>query len=111
MRKAICIISNVILSSLYLSTSWMISLAAWFYLIAVNWDWSSMQVLWVIGTALIALTPLFCIVGIIVSVVKWSRERYLGAFLWQFLPFGTMGISIPFFLAPVWLEALVDILL
>ena len=108
MRKTLCIISNILLSSLYISTSWMVSAAALFYLVAIGWDWTSpAQALWAIATALIALTPIFCIVGIVVSIVKWSRERYLGAFLWQFLPFATCTLSIPLFLLPVWIEALV----
>lgn len=110
MRKTICVISNILLSCLYASTSWMISAAAIFYLVAIGWDLSSpAQVLWVVAISLIALTPIFCILGIIISIVKWSRKRYLGAFLWQFLPFGTCMLSIPLFLLPVWLEALVGL--
>ena len=89
----------------------MISAAALFYLVAIGWDWSSpAQIVWVAATALIALTPLFCILGMIVSIVKWSRERYLGAFLWQFLPLGTIGVSIVLFLIPPYLGFLFGIL-
>lgn len=110
MRKVLCIISNIILSYFYLSTSWMVSAAALFYLVAIGWDWSSpAQIVWVVATALIVLTPLFCILGIIISIVKWSRERYLGAFFWQFLPFGTISLSVVLFLVPVWIEALMGI--
>ena len=104
MRKAICIISNILLSYFYISTSWMISAAALFYLLALNWQASVAEAFWFVGTALIAATPIFCILGIILSIVKWSRERYLGAFLVQFLPFGTIGLSVPLFLIPVWLQ-------
>ena len=105
MKKTICIIGNILLSSLYLSTSWMVSAAALFYLIAIGWDWTSpAQIVWVAATALIALTPIFCILGIILSIVKWAKERYLGAFLVQFLPFGTLGFSVLLFLVPVWIS-------
>ena len=105
MKKAICIISNVLLSGFYISTSWMVSAAALFYLVALGWDWtSSAQIIWAVATALIVLTPLFCLLGIIISIVKWSRERYFGAFLVQFLPFATMGISVLLFMIPVWLQ-------
>ena len=108
MKKAVCIISNVILSYFYISTSWMVSTAALFYLVAIGWDWTSLaQILWVVATALIALTPVFCILGIILSIIQWVREHYLRAFLIQFLPFGTMGVSVLLFLLPVWVSNLV----
>ena len=107
MKKVICIISNSILSYFYLSTSWMVSAAALFYLVAIGWDWSSpMQVLWVIATAVIVLTPIYCILGIVLSVMQWRKGRFLSAFLVQFLPFGTIGVSAVLFLVPVWIEAL-----
>ena len=107
MKKVICIISNSILSYFYLSTSWMVSVAALFYLVAIGWDWSSpMQLLWVIATAVIVLTPIYCILGIVLSVMQWRKGRFLSAFLVQFLPFGTIGVSAVLFLVPVWLENL-----
>ena len=105
MKKAICIISNVILSGFYISTSWMVSAAALFYLVALGWDWTSLaQIIWIIATTLIAATPIFCLLGIIISIVKWVRERYLGAFLVQFLPFGTIGVSLLLLMLPIWLQ-------
>ena len=105
MKKAICIISNVLVSGLYMSTSWMVSAAALFYLVALGWDWtSSAQIIWIIATILIAATPIFCLLGIIISIVKWVRERYLGAFLVQFLPFATIGVSLLLLMIPVWLQ-------
>ncbi len=107
MKKALCIISNIILSYFYISTSWMVSAAALFYLIGIGWDWSSpAQVLWIVATFVIALTPIYCILGIILSVKQWLKKRYLSAFLWQFLPCGTIGVSVVLFLVPVWIEAL-----
>lgn len=102
MKKAICIISNIILSYFYISTSWMISAAALFYITALNWQASVVEAFWFVGTALIAATPIFCILGIVLSVIKWRKERYLSAFLVQFLPFGTLALSIPLFLLPIW---------
>ena len=105
MRKAICIISNILLSSLYISTSWMVSAAALFYLVAVGWDMTSfVHVCWMLGCGIIALTPIFCILGIVFSVLSWRKEHYLGAFLVQLLPFGTFGVSILFFLVPIYLS-------
>ena len=107
MRKTICIISNILLSSLYISTSWMVSAAALFYLVAIGWNLSSVpQLLWVVGIGLIALTPVFCILGIVLSAIQCAKEHYAASFLVQFLPFVTIGVSIVLFLAPVWVEAL-----
>ncbi|MBR5119442.1 MAG: hypothetical protein IKV02_00460 [Clostridia bacterium] len=103
MRKTICIISNIVLSYFYVSTSWMLSLAALFYMTALNWQNSTVEALWFVGLCIIALTPIFCILGIVISIVKWVKERYLGAFLVQFLPFGTLALSVLFFIVPVWI--------
>ena len=102
MRKAICIISNILLSYFYISTSWMVSAAALFYMAALDLQNPTVEVLWFVGLCIIALTPIFCILGIIISIVKWIKERHLCAFLIQFLPFGTLAISVPLFLIPIW---------
>lgn len=104
MKKAICIISNIILSYFYISTSWMISAAALFYITALNWQASVVEMFWTVALGIIILTPIFCILGIVLSIVKWIKEHYVRAFLWQFLPFGTMGISVLLFLVPVWFQ-------
>ena len=103
MKKAICIISNILLANLYISTSWMVSAAALFYMAALDLQNSTVEVLWFVGLCIIALTPIFCILGIVISIVKWVKERYLGAFLVQFLPFGTLALSVLFFIVPVWI--------
>ena len=102
MKKAICIISNILLSYFYISTSWMVSAAALFYMAALDLQNPTVEVLWFVGLCIIALTPIFCILGIIISIVKWIKERHLCAFLIQFLPFGTLAISVPLFLIPIW---------
>lgn len=104
MKKALCIISNIFLSYFYISTSWMVSAAAIFYMTGIGWDWNSpIQICWTLGCGVIALTPIFCILGIVLSIVKWRRERYLGAFLVQFLPFATLALSVLFFIVPIYL--------
>ncbi len=103
MKKVICIISNALLSYLYISTSWMVSAAAIFYMTGIGWDPTSpIQVCWTLGCGIIALTPIFCILGIVFSILKWRKERYLGAFLIQFLPFATLALSILFFIVPIY---------
>ena len=103
MKKTICIISNIILSYFYLSTSWMLSLAALFYITALNFKASVVEAFWVVALGIIILTPIFCILGIILSILKWRKEHYVRAFLWQFLPFVTLALSVVLFLAPIYL--------
>ena len=104
MKKIICIISNILLASLYISTAWMVSAAALFYLVAVGWELTSfVHVCWMLGCGIIALTPIYCILGIVFSILSWRKESYLGAFLVQFLPFGTLAFSVLFFLVPIYL--------
>ena len=109
MRKTICIISNILLSSLYISTSWMVSAAALFYLVAVGWELTSfIHVCWMLGCGIIALTPIFCILGIVFSILCWRKERYLGAFMVQFLPFGALTLSALFFVVSIYLAKLLE---
>ncbi|MBQ3014530.1 MAG: hypothetical protein IJD75_05285 [Clostridia bacterium] len=103
MKKTICIISNIILSYFYLSTSWMLSLAALFYITALNWQASTVEAFWCVALGIIILTPIFCILGIVLSIVGWRKEHYVRAFLWQFLPFATLAVSVLFFLLPIYL--------
>ena len=81
----------------------MVSAAALFYITALNFQASVVEAFWCVAFGIIILTPIFCILGIVLSIVKWKKERYLGAFLVQFLPFGMIGISILLFLAPIYL--------
>lgn len=101
MKKIICIVSNVVLSYFYISTSWMLSLAALFYISALNFQASIVEAFWCVALGIIILTPIFCILGIVLSVVKWRKEYYVRAFFWQFLPFATLGISAVLLVAPI----------
>ena len=104
MKKTICIISNIVLSYFYISTSWMVSAAALFYFVAVGWEMTSfIHICWMLGCGMIALTPIFCILGIVLSILRWRKERYLRAFLVQFLPFATLVLSVLFFIVPIYL--------
>ncbi len=102
MKKIICIISNVVLSYFYVSTSWMVSLAALFYITALNFQASIVEAFWCVALGIIILTPIFCILGIVLSILRWRKDHYVSAFLWQFLPFATLGLSVVLFLAPIY---------
>ena len=107
MKKVLCIISNILIAIFYISTSWMVSAAALFYFVAGGWDMTSfIHICWMLGCGIIALTPIYCILGIVFSILSWRKEQYLGAFLVQFLPFGTLAFSVLLFLLPIWISNL-----
>ena len=85
-----------------ISTSWMLSLAALFYITALNFEASLVEAFWCVALGIIILTPLFCILGIVFSIIKWRKEHYVRAFLWQFLPLATLGLSILLFVVPIY---------
>ena len=109
MRKTICIISNILLSILYISTSWIVSAVALYYFVAANWDMTSfIHICFRLDCGIIALTPIFCILGIVFSILCWRKERYLGAFMVQFLPFGALTLSALFFVVSIYLAKLLE---
>lgn len=109
MKKIICIVSNVVLSYFYISTSWMVSLVALFYISALNFQASIVEAFWCVALGIVILTPLFCILGIVLSVIKWRKEHYVRAFLWQFLPFAALGISAVLLVAPIYFVNLLNL--
>ena len=56
-----------------ISTSWMVSAAALFYITALNFEASLVEAFWCVALGIIILTPLFCILGIVLSTVKWRK--------------------------------------
>ena len=100
MRKFLCIVSNIILTLVYIPMSWFASLLMWaaFDGYIANWTFSFDGIISFLFIALFFLTPLFSLLGIVLSIVKWVKNRYLGAFLVQFLPFGTLALGFVLFL-------------
>ena len=100
MRKFLCIVSNIILTIVYIPMSWFASLLMWaaFDGYIENWTFSFDGIISFLFIALFFLTPVFSLLGIVISIVKWVKNRYLGAFLVQFLPFGTLALGFVLFL-------------
>ncbi len=99
MKKFLCIISNIILSVLYVPMClypFGIGLMA-IGMFAANWEFSLSALISLLFVALLFLTPLFCILGIILSVIQRKRENYAAAFWVQFLPLGTLGLALVLF--------------
>ena len=100
MRKFLCIVSNIILTIVYIPMSWFASLLMWaaFDGYIANWTFSFDGIISFLFITLFFLTPLFSLLGIVLSIVNWVKNRYLGAFLVQFLPFGTLALGFILFL-------------
>lgn len=98
MRKFICILTNIILSIIYLPISAFLSFLMWaaFSGSIANWTLTLEGIFNVVSGALLFLAPVFCILGIVLSVVKRKRECYGAAFLVQFLPVATTALGLFF---------------
>ncbi len=89
------IISNIILSVLYAICSWFVSVFGLLFLTALSSNnWSVLLVFQLIACILLVATPIFSIVGIVLSVIMRKKEKFTLSFLIQFLPFLTCGFSI-----------------
>lgn len=106
MKKFLCIVSNIILSVLYVPMSLFpfgLGLMA-LGMGAAHWEFTLEAVLTLLFLLLLFLTPLFCISGIVLSVIQRKRENYTAAFWVQFLPLGTLGFALVlFFFAWIWI--------
>lgn len=94
MKKA-CIISNILLSILYAVSSWIILILG-YLLLHGNWSagLSVEKALYYASALLLMATPLFCLAGIILSVIFRKREKYTLSFSIQFLPFISCRIAV-----------------
>lgn len=94
MKKAFCIISNILLSIFYISVSWVLSVVSFLFMTGMSWSWSPDEVIGFLLLIVVFLTPVFCVLGIVLSVIQRKRENYATAFWIQFLPFAMIGITL-----------------
>jgi hypothetical protein len=96
MKKFLCVVSNIFLSVLYIPLS--IYWAIFGVLLIVAMDRfhidSVGEVVFLLSAVIMLLTPIFAILGIVLSVAQRKRERYGTSFLVQLLPLTTMGLSV-----------------
>lgn len=76
MRKFLCIVSNIILTIVYIPMSWFASLLMWaaFDGYIANWTFSFDGIISFLFIALFFLTPVFSLLGIVLSIVKWVKK-------------------------------------
>ena len=87
------IVSNIILSVLYASFSWLISGFGLMVLVRLFNNWTIGQILLLSSSILLICTPIFSIVGILLSIILRKMEKYVFSFIIQFLPFVTILLA------------------
>lgn len=96
MKKFLCLLSNILLSVLYIPVS--IQWAIFGVLLIVAMDRfhidSVGEVIFLLSAVIMVLTPIFAILGIALSVAQRKKERYGTSFLVQLLPLTTIGLSL-----------------
>lgn len=88
--KKVCLISNIFLSVVYVVFSWFILLLGYLLLLPVLPDhWADFNLFYFASCFTFMGTPLFCIAGIVTSVITRRKGRDLLSFLIQFVPVAT----------------------
>jgi ABC-type siderophore export system fused ATPase/permease subunit len=95
-----CRVSNIILSIVYVPGGWIFGfLGLMFFSLGLP-DAPFTAICSFVASLLFLLTPVFCILGILFSVLLRKKNAFVAAFLIQFLPFMTLGIAlVSFFLS------------
>ena len=92
--ESICKISNVILSLIYIPTGFVFGfLGLMFFSLGFSENIFS-AICSFVSSATFLLTPIFCVIGIVLSVIFRKKKSLYASFLIQFLPFGTLGIAV-----------------
>ena len=93
----VCKCSNIILSVLYVLCGWIFGFLGVMFL-SLGVSGAPFTVICsLLSSILFLITPVFCFLGIFLSVIYRKRETYLASFLIQFLPFGTLGVALVLF--------------
>jgi len=95
--ELICKTSNIILSAIYVLFGWIFGfLGIMFFSLGFS-DKIFTAVCSFLASLLFLLTPIFCILGIVLSVLFRKKDKYAASFLIQFLPFCMLGAALVLF--------------
>ena len=96
MKKFLCLLSNVLLSVLYIPVSLYWAIFGVLLIVAMDrFHIDSVgEVVFLLSAVIMLLTPFFAILGIVFSVAQRKKERYGTSLLVQLLPLTTMGLSV-----------------
>ena len=95
--ELICKTSNIILSVIYVLFGWIFGfLGIMFFSLGFS-DEPFVAIFSFLSALLFLLTPIFCILGIVLSVLFRKKDKYAASFLIQFLPFCMLGAALVLF--------------
>ena len=94
MKKAFCIISNILSVFLIGPFSLYFSALGCMFITSINFDWTFICMInLILSVAFLCALPL-CIIGIILSIAFRGKEKYKESFLIQLLPFASVIVGI-----------------
>ena len=99
----VCFVSNILLSILYMTLSWLFSFLGLMFFNLGFPDDVLRSSLGMLSSLMLLLTPVFCILAIVFSYLLRKKENYIASFLIQFCPFGTLGAAVVLFLVSNWM--------
>lgn len=95
--EQVCKISNIVLSVLYVLCGWLFGfLGLMFFSLGLP-DNPFTAFCSFSASLLFFLTPVFCILGIVLSVIFRKKKSFSASFMIQFLPFCTLGGALVLF--------------
>ena len=93
--KTAGIISNIVLSVIYSTTSWIFSFfGLMLYVYTPKEPFAVGQIFLLESSIIFLCTVIFCVIGIVLSVVFRKKQKYTASFIIQFLPFFTVLFAI-----------------
>ncbi len=105
--RSFCLVSMIACSVFYALFSWIGSFFG-IYLLTVIGNptvWSAGVIFLTVSAILLLITPLICVLGIVLAARSWKRESYVHAFVRQLLPFATLFWSLVFFVISIFCPA------
>ncbi len=88
-------ISNIVLFGIYAAFSWVVSFfGIVLYAYTPKENVTTAQIIALVASVILICTVLFCLAGIIASVVLLKKGKYKLSFTIQFLPFATVFFAL-----------------
>ena len=93
-KKIIGIISNIVFLVLYIPLSVFFSFLGLMFLAYAEYTWAISHILLIGAGAFLLCTPIFCVIGLVLSIVFRKKEKYADSYVIQLVPFFTVLYAI-----------------
>ena len=102
MKKILGTVCNIIMALFYAPISLYLFFFGFFFLTLTDWMEQSWDAIFYFSSsALMILTPLFCILAIVLSAKKRKREQHAASFRVQFFPLTIIGLALILMFIPM----------